>query len=169
MATVAFSGFAIVGAEMGLGRHIWDIMADYASGDLLGLAELLTKLLYGGYCSYTIAITLTKLSIIASYLRLFPGRTFRQALWTIGILIVLQGISSVLVMIFECDPPASSWDWSIQRRSCIDTGLFFYISSAINVATDFALWFAPLRCFWKSKMPARQKVELLLLYAVGLV
>ncbi len=80
-----------------------------------------------------------------------------------------MGITSLVVIILECDPPRASWDWTVPRSKCIDIQLFFYVSSAINVITDFALWFAPMRYFWKANMVRRQKFELMLLYAIGLV
>ncbi|PBP27865.1 integral membrane protein [Diplocarpon rosae] len=168
--TVSFSTFSIVGARLGLGEHIWNIMRE--QGDFRSIVErteLLIKLLYCCYSSYSMAISFTKLSIIASYLRLFPGKKFRRLLYTIGAGVMLQGVISVVVIVFECEPASSSWDWDVPRRKCIDIQLFFYVSSGINVASDFALWVAPLGHFWKSKMPRKQKIELTLLYAVGLV
>ncbi|KAK6581385.1 hypothetical protein PZA11_006076 [Diplocarpon coronariae] len=168
--TISFSTFSIVGARLGLGQHVWNVkhgQGDFTS--IVGRMELLVKLLYCCFSSYSMAISFTKLSIIASYLRLFPGKKFRRLLYTIGVCVMLQGIISVVVIVFECEPVNSSWDWDVPRGRCIDIQLFFYVSSGINVASDFALWVAPLGHFWKSKMPRKQKLELMLLYAVGMV
>lgn len=168
LATLSFAVFSIIGAWEGLGRHIMDILREQWDPKLEATQRLI-QLLYGCYISYAVANTLTKFSIIASYLRIFPSMKFRRLMWFIGICVGLQGFISVITIIFECDPPASSWNWNLKRKRCIDIQLFFYVTSAINTATDFALWAAPMGYFWKTKMARRQRIELILLYSIGLV
>ncbi|KAJ5042924.1 uncharacterized protein L3040_004314 [Drepanopeziza brunnea f. sp. 'multigermtubi'] len=164
---VVLAGFIIVGAKRGLGTHIWIIVRIPTFN--FRAAEHLVKLNYGAYSAYAVATSLTKLSIIASYLRIFPGKIFRRLMYVLGVAIVIQAIIFVLVVVFACTPPEGSWNWSIPRRKCINIRLFFYVSSALNVASDFLLWGAPIPVFWRSAMPQRQKIELSGLYAIGLV
>ncbi|KAH6723905.1 hypothetical protein BKA61DRAFT_17826 [Leptodontidium sp. MPI-SDFR-AT-0119] len=168
LATGSLAAFSIVGAHQGLGRHIMDILREQWDPKLEATQRLI-ELLYGCYISYAIANTLTKMSIIASYLRIFPSMKFRRLMWAIGTCVMLQGIASVITIVFECDPPESSWNWNVKRKKCIDIQLFFYITSGINTATDFALWVAPMGYFWKAKMARRQRIELILLYSIGFV
>ncbi|KAH7419014.1 hypothetical protein BKA64DRAFT_649874 [Cadophora sp. MPI-SDFR-AT-0126] len=159
---------SIIGAWMGLGRHIMDILRENPDPKLEQTQSLI-QTLYGCYVCYSVANALTKLSIIASYLRIFPGMHFRRAMWGLGIFVVLQALASVVTIIFECDPVESSWNWNVKRKKCIDIQLFFYITSAINTATDFALWAAPMPYFLKSHMSRKQRIELVLLYSIGLL
>jgi len=166
VATIFLSMCSIIGAWSGLGRHIMDILRENPDPKLENTMSLI-QILYGCYVCYSLANCLTKLSIIASYLRIFPSMHFRRVMWALGIFVVLQGVTSVLTIIFECDPVESSWNWNVKRKRCIDIQLFFYITSAINTATDFALWAAPMPFFWYSRMSREQRIGLVLLYSIG--
>ncbi|KAK0124240.1 hypothetical protein ONS95_009215 [Cadophora gregata] len=168
VATIFLAMCSIIGAWSGLGRHIMDILREDPDPKLENTQSLI-QILYGCYVCYSLANALTKLSIIASYLRIFPSVHFRRAMWVLGVFVVLQALTSVVTIIFECDPVESSWNWNVKRKRCIDIQLFFYVTSAINTATDFALWAAPMPYFWKSRMSRKQRIELVLLYSIGLL
>ncbi|PVH89962.1 hypothetical protein DL98DRAFT_8513 [Cadophora sp. DSE1049] len=168
VATMFLAMCSIIGAWSGLGRHIMDILRETPDPKLEETQSLI-QILYGCYVCYSLANALTKLSIIASYLRIFPSMHFRRAMWGLGIFVILQALASVITIIFECDPVESSWNWNVKRKKCIDIQLFFYITSAINTATDFALWAAPMPYFLKSQMSRKQRIELVLLYSIGLL
>lgn len=167
LATLLFAGLMIVGAKRGLGNHIWGIVLapDYD----FQAAERIIKLNYGAYTAYAVATALTKLSIIASYLRIFPGRYFCNAMLILAGAVILQGIIGCFVVVFACSPPEGSWNWAVPRRKCLNIMMFFYVSGGINVATDFLLWGAPIPLLWKTSMTVRQRVGLCGLYAAGLV
>ncbi|CZT52014.1 uncharacterized protein RSE6_13247 [Rhynchosporium secalis] len=168
VATGCLAVFSIVGANLGLGKHIMDILRDH-NDPKLEATQRIVLLTYGCWMSYAVANALTKLSIIASCLRIFLNPFFRSFMWFMVVVVTLQGIASCFTIIFECDPAPSSWDWTVKRKSCIDIQGFFVSISIFNVLTDFAILVAPAFCFWKIQMARKKKVELIALYSIGLV
>lgn len=59
------------------------------------------------------AVAFTKLSIISSYLRVFPHQSLRVTMFiTMAITIGLM-LASIPVTVFQCDPVRAAWDFTI--------------------------------------------------------
>lgn len=163
--TLVFSSSCLFGATQGLGKHIWDLGID---GQSPASATLRLSIpLYVCYLSYVAANTFIKCSILWFYYRLFPSQGFCRAILAISILVVLTCGSSIFVIIFECSPAQSSWDWSVPRQSCIDILRFFVISSMVSTVTDVVIWSFPLPQLLKLQMERRRKLQLVLLFGAG--
>lgn len=107
--TIGLCSISIVGASFGLGIHIWNLGATDNFPLFLYNTKRITQALFAGCLTYATAITLTKCSIIASYLRIFPNQTFRHVMYGTGIVIILMWMCSVLVTILQCQPIESAW------------------------------------------------------------
>lgn len=116
---------------------------------------------------YAIAVTLTKISIIASYLRVFPTRTLHRFMYITAGVIVGLWVCSTLVTIFQCSPVRAAWDFTLQDRKCIPIVDFFYAAASVNIATDLMLCIAPLPLCWKLRIGTNERIILCLLFAVG--
>ncbi|KAL3417749.1 hypothetical protein PVAG01_10759 [Phlyctema vagabunda] len=159
------SSFFLDGATHGLGKHIWILYRD--EPNFLATMKHFTQSLYACYLTYATAITLTKVSIIFSYIRIFPAqnRQLRQFLLITGILIVAIWFCSIFAIIFECTPVQAAWDLTIPNGKCIDILSFFYVISALTIATDIILWITPLPYFWKMNINIREKLLLCILFS----
>lgn len=122
------------------------------------------------FVSYSLsacAVALTKLSIINSYLRVFPHQSLRITMFiTMAITIGLM-LASIPVTIFQCNPVRSAWDFTITNGRCYDFVGFLYASSAINTATDLILCTVPIRFLWSLKIAKKQKIVVSFLFFVG--
>lgn len=59
------------------------------------------------------AVAFTKLSIISSYLRVFPHQSLRITMFiTMAITIGLM-LASIPVTVFQCEPVRAAWDFTI--------------------------------------------------------
>jgi len=120
---------------------------------------------------YACAITFTKLSIIVSYLRIFPYRTVRIAMYVTAAITIGLFVASVPATIFQCSPVSAAWDLSRTAGGgdarCFTFVNFLYASTAINVTTDLVLCTAPLPYFWNLQMPRKQKAIVSALFLVG--
>jgi hypothetical protein len=164
---IVFSSCCLFAAAQGLGKHIWDLGFDGTSPSSNNASLRISIPLYICYLSYVAASTFIKCSILASYYRLFPSQIFRRSMLVLGGLVVLTCISSILVIIFECYPVQSSWDWITPRKNCIDILRFFVVSSMINAATDIIIWACPLPQLFKLRMSRRCKLQLVILFGAG--
>lgn len=116
---------------------------------------------------YATALMLVKISIVTSYLRVFPTVLFRRIMYALSAAIVAVWICSILVTIFQCNPVQGAWDFSLPRN-CLPIVKFFYFATSFSIFTDFLLCTLPLPVFWKLKLPARQKYIVSVLFGVGL-
>jgi hypothetical protein len=116
---------------------------------------------------YATALMLVKISIVVSYLRVFPTTLFRRVMIALSASIVAVWICSILVTIFQCHPVRSAWDFTL-ARNCLPIVSFYYFTTAFSIFTDFLLCILPLPVFFRLKLPARQKYIVSLLFAIGL-
>ena len=116
---------------------------------------------------YATALMLVKISIVTSYLRVFPTALFRRVMYALSASIIAVWMCSILVTIFQCKPVRSAWDFTL-ARDCLDIVSFFYFTTAFSIFTDFLLCILPLPVFFRLKLPARQKCIISFLFAIGL-
>lgn len=142
----------------GMGRH----------ADTISLDELskVLQMLLAFECLYVTAVAAIKLSILAMYLRLFPGREFKLAAWTIGGIIVAWWIAIVLVCIFQCNPVHKAWlPWG--EGVCINLKGSFIGNALPNILTDVAILVMPVKQVWHLHATMAQKVSLLCTFGLG--
>jgi hypothetical protein len=118
---------------------------------------------------YSTAVTFTKASIIASYLRVLPTPIFRRLMYATASLIVALWICSVFVTIFQCDPIAGAWEFALLKKKCINILHFFYFASSVNILTDLVLCTSPLPLFWKLEISFKERVILCTLFGTGVL
>lgn len=118
---------------------------------------------------YATAVTITKASIIASYLRVLPTPFFRRLMHVTATLIAAMWICSVFVTIFQCDPVKGAWDFTLQKKKCLSILNFFYFSSSVNILTDLVLCTSPLPLFWRLEISLRERIILCMLFGTGVL
>lgn len=116
---------------------------------------------------YALATAFAKMSIITSYLRIFPDEHLRRVLYVTAVVVIGLGITAVCATIFQCRPIQAAWDFTIERSKCYHFVDFLYANSAVNIATDFVICLSPLPCFWKLRIPVRQKLVVSFLFCIG--
>lgn len=161
--TVALSALCIVGTKFGLGRHEWDLNP----ATVIDSSMKIVKTLFVCQVLYATAVTTTKASIIASYLRVLPTPVFRRLMYITTFLIVAMWICSVFVTIFQCDPVEGAWDFTMQNKRCLSILKFFYFASSVNILTDLVLCTSPLPLFWKLDISLKDRVILCMLFGTG--
>jgi hypothetical protein len=102
------------------------------------------------------------------YHELSPEKPFRLVVRALTTLFVLYGMIYPLVSIFGCSPINGAWDLNAMTTAqCIDKKRFFLAASITNVCMDLAILLLPVRIVVPLQMAVRQKMEVLLLFAVG--
>ena len=154
----------LLGRHYGLGKHLWNL-----NSDIIKLPQSvgeITKSLYGCYLAYATAITFTKYSIMATYLRIFPKGRLHYTVYAAGVIVTSFWLCSIFAIIFTCTPVQGAWDYSMDRK-CIDIVMYFYIAAGFNIATDLLLCFLPLPTIWALRMPKTQRVVVCVLFGMG--
>jgi hypothetical protein len=165
---ILLSTSCLLGERFGLGKHLWNLDSDLMA--LPADVARITKILYGCYLSYSSAITFTKLSIIATYLRLFPpGGSLRWMVYTVGTVVLSFWITSIFAIIFTCVPVQAAWDYTITNARCFGVVRYFYVAAGFNIATDLLLCLLPMPTFWALSMPRSQRLILCMLFGIGIL
>jgi hypothetical protein len=165
ISAILLSTACLIGERYGLGKHIWNLSSNLS--DLPYDVGRVTKALYGCYLAYSTSITFTKLSIIATYIRIFPKGLLRNSIYVISFVVVVFWITSVFAIIFTCVPVQAAWDYSITDARCIHIVDYFYISAGVNIATDLLLCFLPLPTIWRLQMPKAQRIVVCFIFGMG--
>ncbi|KAH6671991.1 hypothetical protein B0J14DRAFT_669496 [Halenospora varia] len=165
LSSLLLSTACLIGESYGLGKHIWNLSSN--PQDLPSNVGRITKALYGCYLAYSTSITFTKLSIMATYIRIFPNGLLRYSIYVIGFVVVVFWITSIFAIIFTCVPVQAAWDYTITNARCIHIVDYFYTSAGVNIATDLLLCFLPLPTIWSLQMPKAQRVVVCFLFAMG--
>ncbi|PGH09595.1 hypothetical protein AJ79_05651 [Helicocarpus griseus UAMH5409] len=161
MFTVPFSVFSVLLANAGLGKDMWHVAFDD-----------ITMVLYIYFFDewlYLSALTFTKLSLHFFYLRIFPQKSFRTAIYVVMAATASYGIAFVLVSIFQCSPIKSAWlRWDgTSPGTCNNINLQGWLSAAFNIVLDFVTLVLPLRELARLELWRKKKIHICLMFTVG--
>ncbi|GAQ47517.1 hypothetical protein ANI_1_3138024 [Aspergillus niger] len=115
---------------------------------------------------YNLTLTLTKLSLIFLYRRLFPTHTYRILLILTLIFVIITGLWMVLSTLIFCIPINAFWDTSLPH-TCLPEDVVWCLNAAFQITTDLILVVLPLPILARLNLPKRQKAALLVIFALG--
>ncbi|KAI0015180.1 major facilitator superfamily domain-containing protein [Xylariomycetidae sp. FL0641] len=149
------------GTKKGLGRHDQDIRQD--DWDPLRRCEYVFSVLYNP------ALMAFKTSILIFYLRLSKNtqKVLRLASWAVLAIVNVSGLVLTLINIFQCRPLKAAFDPYEAKATCIPLLTEFICSAPINIVTDLAILALPLPVLTSMRLPPRQKVILIITFALG--
>ncbi|KAH8903381.1 hypothetical protein BR93DRAFT_940889 [Coniochaeta sp. PMI_546] len=153
----------LLAMKYGFGEHVWNLPSSEVQYDV---SEII-KLMFIDHIFGSCAVTFTKTSIVASYLRIFPYRGLRIAMYITTAVTIALFFASIFTTIFQCSPVAAAWNFTITDRKCFRLVNYLYASTAVNIVTDIILCTAPLPYFWNLQLPRRQKVIVSTLFLIG--
>ena len=118
-------------------------------------------------CLYTLAIWLVKLAVLLLFLRLFPKKRERYALYLMVFWITGQFVAVTITLLAGCSPFSKLIDATITTGHCINKNAISISTSGMNVAIDFIILALPLPTVWSLNLPRRQKWALLGVFMMG--
>ncbi|KAH7007257.1 hypothetical protein EDB80DRAFT_718487 [Ilyonectria destructans] len=152
-------------ASHGMGKDFWTISFPNI--------DMTLKLLYIAEIFYMVAEMLVQMSLLAFYIRVFPGASVfvRRSSWTLMGIVGCFGIANTCAMIFQCTPIPFFWTgWAGESTgTCININLFSWIRAAIEIAIDVAIISLPLPSVIKLQMNWKKKFQVLLMFLIGFV
>ncbi|KAH8904863.1 hypothetical protein BR93DRAFT_938950 [Coniochaeta sp. PMI_546] len=152
---------AIPLSQNGLGLDMWNVPHDNITNILY--------LYFWDEMVYVTALSLTKVSILFFYLKVFPGRGFRYCVYTLIGLNVCYAVVFDLLLAFQCNPIAGAWlSWDgTYHAKCISINLLGWSAAAINIVLDLAVITLPLPELFRLSMSLRKKIQIIMMFAVG--
>lgn len=151
-------------ADLGFGLNIWDVEPTS------NLYELL-KLFWIDQMLYSVHLYSTKISILLFLVSIFPSRNFRRTTIGIGIFVALSGIATIITTALQCLPVSYGWtNWDgLSQGHCNDLNTQTYAFGAINMACDIVILILPLPELLKLKVKGQQKIQLLVMFSIGIM
>ncbi|KAF2466018.1 uncharacterized protein BDR25DRAFT_238612 [Lindgomyces ingoldianus] len=154
---IAVSVTTILEAIWGLGQHTKFVPLESTLKQL--------KCLYSNILIYNAAQIITKISFLIQYRRLFPGTgTQRVCLWLL-VFVVAWGITQEFLAGLACSPLAAIVPKMADK--CISPLPIWYLTSSMNIVTDFMIFVIPVPSVLKLQMRTRQKLLLCALFCLG--
>lgn len=105
---------------------------------------------------YVPATALPKIAILISYLRIFPDKGFRVAVYTIMFITLGYMVAICLVLFFHCNPVAKNWN-PLLPGHCILLAPYFW-NGVLNIITDLMVLLVPVPVLVRWKVPTRRKL-----------
>ena len=124
------------------------------------------KSYYFGEIIYYICVVVTKVAILNLYLRIGVQKAFRRLVWACIAVVTATAIASVTASIFQCTPIRKAWDSDI-NGSCIDVNALFFANAGLDIFQDAFIYILSMRMLYPLQVPRRQKIALMLVFAVG--
>ncbi|KAL4921172.1 hypothetical protein BDW62DRAFT_175067 [Aspergillus aurantiobrunneus] len=147
--------------KAGVGLHMWDVtMAQYNPG--LGIWTLITTIFYAW------AVILSKLSILAFYLRLSPQSWFRALIFTLMGICTCYVLIYTFLFLFRCKPIAQNWDITITSGTCMSTATIMTVLSVANIVMDVITLLLPIPVIMRLNMRLAQRISVALIFSSGI-
>lgn len=134
------------------------------------------EIIYAGQFPYLVIVSITKISILLFYYRLFgtPGtrQVFKKLLKITQALVVLWFVASIIPGTFRCHQIDDMWNPIIvsspdERQYCISNSAYYISTSAFNVALDIWILVLPLSIIWTLRVSGRRKIGLSAIFLLG--
>ncbi|OCK81388.1 hypothetical protein K432DRAFT_351109 [Lepidopterella palustris CBS 459.81] len=152
---------SIVLAKDGLGKDVWTVPFENINHIL--------RIYYFDESFYLSSLALTKISILLFYLRIFPDRAFRRAVYITMAFCVGYILAFIPLTIFQCRPINLAWTrWDGEHSgTCVNLNAEGWTSAAFNIALDVTTIVLPLRQLSTLKMSRRKKVGIMFMFMLG--
>jgi hypothetical protein len=164
---IAGAVFCYKGAEVGLGRHVWDPILAHP-----GNMEKFLRYLWLGQLLNLYGMALVKLSICAYILMLNFSKPFRILIWvSIVVQVGFLFVFPTVVLFGECTPYTLHWNTN-QPGSCWSTKpkvISGYLGAATNIVTDLIYAITPLVYIARVQLNKRTIWGVRIVFLLGLM
>ncbi|KAK8060617.1 hypothetical protein PG996_010547 [Apiospora saccharicola] len=147
--------------NFGLGIHMWNVPLSELFPHFM-LKNVIAAILF------CLATGLAKGSILLFYLRIFPSKPMRLAIWGVFAFTIGYSVASALVNVFSCNPIQGSWRLEESATAvCINRPAFYFAQASFGIATDIATVILPLPMLRSLHLPLKQKVGVSVVLTMG--
>jgi hypothetical protein len=113
----------------------------------------------------------TKIAMLLLYLKVFPDQTFRR------VCLVMVGVclayipATALATFLNCIPVSYNWTaWTGETEGrCFSFNTFAWAQSTINIVLDLTIILLPIPQLWKLNMGRKKRIQIVLMFSVGLL
>ncbi|KAI4095365.1 MAG: hypothetical protein LQ344_001663 [Seirophora lacunosa] len=148
----------IIGVHYGYGKHQMMLSLDHAKKFLLN--DWTIQIIFAS------AISVTRLSLLVFYHRLFPVRRFTIVAAITGCIMIGWWIAFIFAIVFSCWPIASFWNKAILGR-CINEHTLAWGVTGTELATNIIMLVLPIPWLWNLRLAWTKKLALIAIFMLG--
>ncbi|KAL8941282.1 MAG: hypothetical protein Q9216_002343 [Gyalolechia sp. 2 TL-2023] len=148
----------IIAVHYGFGRHQLMLSLDYISKFLLN--DWTIQIIFAT------AITVTRLSLLLFYHRIFPVKRFKIVALITGCILICWWISFIFAIIFSCYPVESFWNKAIVGH-CVNEHTLSWGITGTELATNIIMLILPIPWLWKLRLAWSKKLAITGMFALG--
>ena len=120
--------------------------------------------------TYTLTISMVKISILLLYRRIFTTPHFKRATLVVGTACIAWLIAALLCLAFQCRTNAERYSAdALFSNQCIDLKTYWIAVTGSNLVLDLIVLCMPLYIVSNLKIPTRQKIWLCGIFALGIL
>ncbi|OJK01626.1 hypothetical protein ASPACDRAFT_116530 [Aspergillus aculeatus ATCC 16872] len=163
--TIATVSVTVVGYLMvyigGAGKHVTELTETEM--------ENVLKLFIAAPILWGVATTAIKLSILAFYYIVFRNRQLWIAVYCTAAATICLFIITFVEPLVQCRPFRYTWDKYHTTGTCVNMQPLLIAIAALNLAIDLTIFCLPLPTLWRLQMNLRKKLELSVIFLLGLI
>lgn len=126
----------------------------------------MSKFMYIEHWFYVPSITLSRVSVVVLYLRIFASRLARLCSWMTLAFFVATGLVLLVGSQLECRPLEYMWNKEIDGH-CINQPLWWQLSNIPNVIADVALLLLPIPTVWTLHASKMRRTGIAIVFIMG--
>ena len=89
-------------------------------------------------------------------------------IWACMVFVILTALSCVIASIFQCTPVHKAWDAAGNVAGyCFNVNALFFANAGLDILQDALIYVLPMKMLYDLKVPRRQKIALMFVFAVG--
>lgn len=115
---------------------------------------------------YSAVTNLTKASIVVQYLRIFSNQKLRITCYVTLLLLTAAGLYGIFAGLFICQPVRRFWRPEVHGH-CFDADVLWLAGAGMNIVMDWTVWIIPMPVIGKLKLPRRQMIGVMAVFALG--
>ena len=118
--------------------------------------------------TYSLTISMVKISILLLYRRLFDTVKFGRATLIAGMACIAWLMAALFCLALQCNTEAERYNpESLFSDQCIDLKAYWMTITSTNMALDLIILCMPLYMVWNLRLAIRQKLALSGIFALG--
>nr|XP_036586232.1 CFEM domain-containing protein (integral membrane protein) [Colletotrichum truncatum]KAF6796639.1 CFEM domain-containing protein (integral membrane protein) [Colletotrichum truncatum] len=164
LVNMLFMTATIATARSYWGVDMWVVGAD-------GITAFL-KLMFVLEMIYILAMAAIKASILFCFLRIFPDRVFRRAVFATQMFNLLVALTWVILCCVQCQPISyawNGWDGEHQGGCGVQSSSIGLIHVAFQIAIDLVMLVLPITQVYKLQMDFKKKLGVMAMFLVGIL
>ena len=157
-----FCGALDICQYAGGGRHIIAVvLEDPAAIARFGKGTL------GFATSYLVGMTLPKISMLCTFLRIFVEKWQRNACYVLIFILLGTLLGDIVANFVQCVPLPYLWDKTIEGGYCFNQNGYWRWGTFPNIITDICLLLLPIPTVWKIQLSFKDKIGVLVTFLLG--